>query len=1077
MSDAPDPEQKPEIDGPSRQLAAMFVDSKLTPLVALISLVLGVFALATTPREQDPTISVPFVQVRVPWPGHGVDEVDERIGRTVSAWMREIATVEHVVSASADDGALINVQFPAGLAFETAITQVNARIAAHLSDLPSGTMTPMVALVGADDVPALSIVFTSDLRDPRATRRVVREIANVIERIPDVATTRLTGGVRRELAVHLDPVRLAAHGISASALGQALRGAGIAIPVGTVSGPEGTFTVRTQVDVQNAQDLGGLVVGASRTELVRLRDVADVRDEGDEPTSYVSAIADDDLSMRPAVVLSVQKVRGSNATQIADHVFEVLRSDLARTLLGDDIEYRVARDDGEAATEKVTTLLEHMAIATLVVMLVTGLALGWRAMLIVGVVIPVTLAFVPFVYNMAGFTLNRITLAAMIFAIGILVDDAIVIIENVHRRFELAGSSARANAIRITLDAVHEVGSPTILATATVIAALAPTAFLSGMTGQFLLPLPVGASVAMVFSLFIALTLTPYLSYRLLLPKRGDAAYGSYARPAWIDRYSRVLSLFVGRGRNTVGLAAFCVVALGFVGGLLVSRVAIFKNMPISDVHTLAVTVDMPPGTTLVDTHRAASEAARAIAALDEVEAVQVYAGIAGPVNFLGVGRGYGYRADPSQAELQLQLSRRRSITSHDVAALVRSATNRSLSKYGARIAVAEEPMGGPTEGALVAEIYAPNDRRRAELTEVVSAAFARYPRVVDVHTSDEPTRPNLFLASESEQLAAYGVIGPMAAMDLRALVAGDRPMELTLPGEPEPVYVDVQAPPVARVAPHDLEGLQVEGVQGRSAATGDFTTATRREGRAVRMRRDLVPYVAVYAEMAGIGSAIYPQIDITRDLPVTGGIARGVTFLWDDTVPDPSGMSIRWAGDWTTTFEMNRDLGLAFIVVLFLIYVMLAGWYASYLTPLVVMLPIPLAFVGVVPAHILAGKPLSGMGTVGIIALAGLMVRNSILIVDFTREKLRAGMSVERAVVLAGEERVRPILLTAATVVLGDGVLYFDPMMQGLGLTMASGAMVSTLLTLIVVPVAYYWLARFVKLERPVETVAATVS
>ncbi|MBC7173953.1 MAG: efflux RND transporter permease subunit, partial [Polyangiaceae bacterium] len=536
--------QEPEQNGPSRRLASLFIDSKLTPLVALVSLALGVFAVLTTPREQDPTISVPLVQVLVPWPGHDASEVDERLGRSVSAWMREIPGVEHVLSASADDGAVVSVEFPAGVPDETALTQVNARLAAHVAELPAGAMSPSVALLGSDDVPVMNVAFYSDDDDPRALRRIVREIGNIVERLPNVSKTGVIGGVRREISVQVDPVRLAAHGLSADVVTQALRGAGVALPVGEVTGAEGAFTVRTRVDMRDAQDVGSLVVGMSASEIVRLRDVADVYDTGEEPASYVSHLERGEASTHPAVVLTVQKTRGANATEVAASVERVLSSASVRDLLGDRVQYRVARDDGKAASAKVESLLEHMLLATIVVMVVVGFALGWRAALIVGVVIPVTLAFVPFVYGLTGFTLNRVTLSAMIFAIGILVDDAIVIIENIHRRFELAGPEARRSPLRLALDAVHEVGSPTVLATATVIAALAPTAFVSGMTGQFLRALPIGASVAMIYSLFIALTVTPYLAYRLLRPRAGEAAHHAHTKPAWLGRYSSALSYF-----------------------------------------------------------------------------------------------------------------------------------------------------------------------------------------------------------------------------------------------------------------------------------------------------------------------------------------------------------------------------------------------------------------------------------------------------------------------------------------------------------------------------------------------------
>lgn len=1062
MTDGPDPTEQPHPTGVSRRIASAFVDSKLTPLVALFSIALGVFALISTPREKDPTITVPFVQVVVPWPGHSAEEIDERLGRQMSTWVREIPTVEHVFCIASEDAALLQIQFPSGLEDETAITAVNARLAAHSGELPSGVLPPSVTLLGSDDVPALVVAFYGEGVSARELRRVVREVADRAERMPAVASASVIGGSRRTLEVRLDPTRLAAHGLPVENVRQALVGASGEFPVGELSGPEGARTVRTRVRLEGARELGDLVVGATAAGIVRLRDVADVEDTNADPTSYVTHLArSDGLVQRDAVVMSVRKRRGTNAAEVTERVRASLESGELGQLLGERIEYHVAADEGRAATEKVTTLLEHMLIATAVVMLVIGLALGFRAAMIVGMVIPVTLAFVPFVYKLAGFTLNRITLAAMIFAIGILVDDAIVIIENVHRRFSEHPHLERRALVGLTLDAVQEVGSPTILATFTVIAALAPTAFLSGMLGQFLLPLPVGASVAMLFSLFVALTLTPYLSLRILGAASAHGTGDPEGAPRWLRGYARILAFFLGRSGRAAGLALACVLALVAVGGLFVGRIATMKNMPFADVHHMAVVIDMPPATALASTQRAAIDAARAVGGVPEVQAVQAYAGVAGPVTFLGIARGYPSRSAPHQIELGLQLARDRTRTSHEVAGDVRDAVHTALGGLDPRVTIAEEPLGPPTLGALVAEVYAPDDAQRHALAAAVMSAFAASEGVVDVHWTEEPGRPTLMLESEADRLAVHGVVGPLVSLDLRTLLGGARPMELSLDGEPEPVEVSLRLGPSERAGRDDLASLAAVSAAGRAVPLESVARIAEEPGQRVRIRRDGVPVILVTAEMKGHSSPLYPMIDLSRELPRRDGVTRGMSFLFDDTLPESPRGDVRWAGDWTPTYEMNRDLGLAFLVVLFLIYVMLAAWYASYTLPLVVMLPIPLSLVGVVPGHVIMHLPLSGMGTVGVIALAGLMVRNSILIVDFARERAAAGGTLRDAVMQAAKERARPIVLTAATVILGDGVLYFDPMMQGLGLTMASGALVSTGLTLLVVPVAYYWLAR----------------
>lgn len=1048
--------------GFSARVASMFIRSKLTPLIILVSLALGILATYTTAREEDPSVSITVADVFVAFPGRGTTDVDERIARPVAAWILEIPTVEHVISSATDDGALFVVQFREGIERDQALSQLYERLNANRDSLPAGVPAPLVVPRGIEDVPVLAVTLWHETDDAVLVRRLAAELATELEGLPGVSRVQLTGGSRREIVVELDASRLAERGLAADRVVQAVQAANVRLPAGELAGPGGSFRVETGALLSSAQDVEALVIGATAGGPVYLRDIATVRDGVAEPRSYVSHLQrGDGWSSHAAVTLAVHKVRGVDAAALTERARGLLDR-LGPELLPRDVHLSVTRDAGRTATHRVVTLIEHMAIATLVVVILIALALGRREAIIVAIVIPVTLAIVPFVYKMTGFTLNRITLSAMIFAIGILVDDAIVIIENIHRHYQ--EGPAEKDLVRVTLESVREVGNPTILATFTVVAALMPTAFVSGMVGQFLRALPIGASVAMVYSLFIALAVTPYLAYRLLRhPSRENgsqdaAAAATIPRSRW---YRRSLGWVMARRWRAISVWAAAILMLLGSLGLVVARVAVVKMLPLGDVDEMSVMIDLPPSATLEGTHGRVTDVARALEEIPEIVSCQAYVGTAGPITFQGVARHYMLRQQAYQAELQLELasSGERSRTSHQLAAEVRRVVAEALEHDHAWFTVVELPPGPPVQAALVAEVYGPDEQSRMALAQRVKELFETTPGIVDVDWSARRGSPVLRYEVDQQRAAVRGVVPAQVATTVRTLVHGDRSVWAYLPREREPVAVRLQLARAQRASEADLRSLYFSSMLGPSVPASDIGSLHRLEGTYPLLRKDLQPFVSVTAEVTGAGP-IYSAIDLSPRLrEEVGPGARQVRILWNSAAPESDEHAVRWGGEWTVTYELFRDLGAAFAVVLFLIYVMLVAWYHSFLLPWVVMLPIPMAFIGVIPGHVILGKPVSAMAVIGVIALAGLMVRNSILLVDFANQRVAAGMDVRDAVLLAGETRLRPILLTALTVVLGDGVLFFDPLLQGLGLTMAAGALFATALTLGIVPLAYYQL------------------
>lgn len=1053
------------------KLAGAFTRSKLTPLLIITAFAIGLGAVWVTPKDDEPSITAASADVFIAYPGRGAKEIDERIARPVGAWIREIPTVKHVLSSAGDDGVMFVVEFFDGVPKETALTQLYDRLHANASWLPPGIPTPLIKPRGIDDVSVLAVTLWSEREGPGLLRKVAAELADELQRLPQVSRIDIIGGAPRSIRVDLDARRLAERGIAADRVVQAIQAANVRVPAGALSGPEGVLRVEAGAFLTSATDVGALVVGAKGAGPVYLRDVAHVHEGPTEPVDYVSRIGNDTKWVAcPAVTLSVVKLKGANITDVTRQAKAVL-SKASEGLVPEGVNTAITRDGGRMASNSVRNVGWHMVIATVVSVLLIAVALGWREGVVAAIVLPLTIIVIPVVYNFTGFTLNRVTLAAIVFAIGLLIDNAIVIIENIHRHFR-----AGEKGVSVVAAAVQEVGPPTVLATIMVVCALLPTAFVTGLMGQYMRPLPIGASLGMLFSLFTALTVAPFLCFRLL--NRRNRSLHRSAEPA---RRSRLMSSYLAclgwvmdRPGRVRAVCLFAVVLLVATIALVPARVAVVKILPDKDNDELSIMIDLPPETSLEDNYARIVDIARKLKTLPEVSACQVYAGTAGPPSFVGIARHYDLRKEPYHAEIQVQLTLggARSRKSHDVGLAVRSLIAPLLAEKRTVFTIAEIPAGPPTLAPLVAEIYGPDDDKRLALAGQVRSLFSSMPGVVDVDYTGRPGPPILHYEIDHQRAAVRGVVAAQAAGALRTLVAGDSTPWAYSPREREPVPITVRLARSQRTNAADISSLYFgSSTGGASVPASDIGTIRRTEGSFPLMRKDLQPVVMVTGAATGSG-AFYSALDLTKRIRALAETdSRPIEVLWTDKAPETGGYAVRWDGEWAFQRDMYTDLGLAFAVVLFLIYAMLVAWYGSFLTPLVVMAPIPLIFIGVVPAHVLMGQPLDATGTMGVIALAGIVIRNSILLVDFARSDIDRGAPVREALLRACETRFRPIALTALAVILGEFVLYFDPILHGIGLTLPAGALVSTALTLGIVPIVYYRMAALFEGKSETET------
>ena len=1071
------PEQRLGIAG---RLAGAFMDSKLTPLVVLFAVALGALAVVVTPREEEPQIKVPMVDVFASLPGRAPVEVERQVAAPLEKAFWSIPGVEYVYSTSSAGRAFLVVRFRVGEDPDRALVRIRAKLDALAGDWPRDVSPPLVKPRSIDDVPVWAMTFWSPTQDSATLRQIAAEVENEIKTIPEVSDTALIGGLRREFRVELDPARLAARGLSPGAILGALEAANRRTAAGPVVAGGREILVEAGGFVRSAAELESVVVAESGGRPVRLADVARVVDGPEEPVSYVTHGEPGNAGQFPAVTLSVSKRRGANAITVV-HAIDRKLDRLRPRLFAAGVHATVTRDYGETSAEKSNELLKHMAIATLSVALLMAIALGRREAGVVLLAVPVTLALTLFVFYILGYTLNRITLFALIFSIGILVDDAIVVVENIVRHLRLPSSRGRDLA-GVAIEATDEVGNPTILATFAVIAAIVPMGFVGGLMGPYMRPIPVGASAAMLFSLLIAFAVSPWATRRLFRNVPAEKlGHGESERGRLAVLYRRAMTPLVTEGGGRARAVFFLVIAglLAAAVALVPLGVVIVKMLPFDNKNEFQIVVDFPEGTTLETTHRALSEMAGALGSIPEVVGTEVYAGAAAPYNFNGLVRHYFLRSGPHQGDVQVSLAprKKRRRSSHAVAREARPLVDAIARRYDARVKVAEVPPGPPVLQTIVAEIYGPDDAGRREVARQVREVFSRTEGVADVDWYVESPRAKAVFRLDREKAGLSGIQEAEVAATLRLALGGDATGEIQLPDVRERIPLVVTLPAERRNDLAALGSLSVSGAGGRRVPLSEIGRFEREPEETSIYHKNLKPVVYVTADVAG-----------RREAPVyaIGALEKGIAGI---RVPggyriatqtaaapfDTARYGVKWDGEWFVTYEVFRDLGLAFAAVLVLIYVLVVGWFRSFTVPLVIMAPIPLTLVGILPAHGIFGVFFTATSMIGFIAGAGIIVRNSIILVDFIELRRREGMGLSEAVLDAGEVRFRPMLLTAAAVVVGSSVMLLDPIFQGLAVSMMAGEVAATLLSRAAVPVLYYLLKR--SEERKAAMVAGAAS
>ena len=1066
-------------------MASSFIDSKLTPIVVAASLLLGFFSILMLPREEEPQIKVPMIDVLVAMPGASAAEVENRVTRPMEKFLWEIPGVEYLYSTASPGGNMTVVRFKVGTDLEAALIRLNQKLQANFDRIPLGVSPPLVKPRTIDDVPILAVTFHSKRYDHATLRRVAAQVDDVVKALPSVAETTLIGGQSRQIRVALDPSRLTSRNLSAAILVPMLQQANAQTHTGALASANQETLLQTGTFFRDARDVGAVVVGVAEGRPVYLRDVATITDGPAEPADYVlfgrsgTAAAEDEA----AVTLSLAKRPGANAVDVVASVLAKIDS-LKGTLIPAEIAVSVTRNYGATASEKSNELLLHMGIAVFGVAVLILLFLGWRESLVVLLAIPVTLGLTLLVFYLYGYTLNRITLFALIFSIGILVDDAIVVVENIVRHMALP-SNRRKRLLQIAIEAVDEVGNPTILATLAVIAAVLPMAFVSGLMGPYMRPIPIGSSAAMIFSLLVAFAVTPWAALRMLrghtkhtadaaafvdapLSDETKAADDSISENAFTRLYQRVMRpLLAHRAWRWTFLLIVAAVTVGSMG-LVGLRAVKVKMLPFDNKSEFQIILNFPEGTTLEQNARAAREIAAAIRTEPEVRDYQIYAGTSSPFNFNGLVRHYFLRRGPAVADIQVNLlpKHERTAQSHDIAKRIRPRVTAIAEKYGAAVAVAEVPPGPPVLQTIVAEIYGPSEAARLTLAAKVREIYRVTPGVVDIDWYVEDRQPKTILRVDKEKAALHGITEAAIARTIQLGVQGYPATLLHSAAEREDVNIVLELPRALRSRPDDLLALSVRSEMNPSAPLvplRELVTVEQTLGDRNIYRKNLQNVIYVTADVAGVvESPVYAILEMNKSIAKLDGRDFGGTTahveLYNASMPtDDREPAMKWDGEWQVTLEVFRDLGLAFGAVCILIYMLMVGWFKNYSTPLIVMTVIPFSLVGIMPAHALMGAFFTATSMIGFMAGAGIVVRNSIILVDFIELRLSHGRTLAEACIESGAVRFRPMLLTALAVVVGGLVILADPIFQGLAISLVFGAIASLLISPLAVPLIYY--------------------
>ncbi len=1058
--------------GIAGRIANAFIDSKLTPLLMIAALMIGVFATYLTPREEEPQIVVPLVDLYVPYPGASAKEVEERIAKPLEKIITEINGVEYVYSTSMPNFALITVRYFVGENTEDSLVKLWTVILKNMDKMPGGQMIlPLMKSKSIDDVPVLTLTLWSEHYDGYQLRRISAELADEIKKINKVSEIELTGGAKRKIRIILEQAQLRAYHIDPLQIAQQIQGANQNLTVGNFETGNQDYLVETGAFLENIQDVKNLVVGVFGNNPVYLKNVARIEDGPEDLQNYVffglgaasrKELVGDGQGVNveyPAVTISIAKRKGADAMKVAEKILDKVHA-LKGHLIPADIHVTETRDYGKTAADKVGTLLEHLLAAIVVVTIVVALFMGFRAGMVVFMSVPITFALTLFVYYMLGYTLNRVTLFALIFVTGIVVDDSIIVAENVHRHF----SMRRLPPLQAAVGAINEVGNPTILATFTVVAAMLPMAFVSGLMGPYMSPMPIGASLATLFSLLVALIATPWLAYRFL---KADVHEKEYVleETTIFKLYQKTLAPLLENTKKAWLVIGGGTLLLLISVSLLFLKVVEVKMLPFDNKSEFQVIVDMPEGTTLEQTASVTKDIANYLKNEPEVKDYQYYVGTNAPINFNGLVRHYYLRRGNTVGDIQVNLVEKedRDAQSHDIAKRVRPGVQEIARKYNARVKIAEVPPGPPVLATLVAEVYGPDYKTQIDVARKIKSIFENTPGVVDIDWLVEDDQTVYKMVVDKEKAALTGVNTQQIAQTLRIALAGSDVGLLHDENELEPVGIQLRLDRKNRSSIRDLKNVSVISRNGKMIPIADVVKVEKTIEDKSIFRKNLKRVVYVTGNVAGkVESPVYALLEMDKKiakLDFPDGVHISPLYTKAPFLEEKP--AVKWDGEWQITYEVFRDLGISFGIVLIIIYMLIIGWFQSFKVPLIMMVAIPLSLVGIIPGHWIHGAFFTATSMIGMIALAGIMVRNGILLIDFIHIRLEDGVPLKQAIVEAGAVRTRPILLTAGAVAIGAVVILFDPIFQGLAISLMWGTVASTALTLGMVPLIYYLVER----------------
>jgi multidrug efflux pump subunit AcrB len=1061
-------------DGFAGNIAKAFIQSKLTILLMIAFLMIGAYSTFLIPREEEPQIQVPMADIFIGYPGASPKDVETKVSAPLEKMISNVKGVEYVYSTSMQGQAMIIVQFYVGEDVERSLVKLYSELMKNMDKMPQGVTLPLIKTRAIDDVPVLGLTLWSDKYSDYQLKQIGQELTNEIKKITDVSDINILGGRNREVKVLLDKNKMAENHVDFLSLSKQIQGSNMQMQGGSLLQRDTLFSVTTGNFLTTSDDVGNLVVGINQQQPVYLKQIAKVEEGAEIPNQYVlfgygkanPADAQAFKSNYPAITLSVAKKKGADAMKLSEQILSKVEH-LKKELLPNDVHLTVTRNYGETASDKVSELLFHLFIAIVVVTVFVMLAMGWRGGLVVFLSVPVTFALTLFAYYFMHYTLNRITLFALVFITGIVVDDSIIVAENMHRHFKMK----KLPPLQAAIYAINEVGNPTILATFTVIAAVLPMAFVSGMMGPYMSPMPIGASIAMILSLIVALTLTPYLGYIFLREKEKISGSEEENKPQSLEETriykiyrSSIQPLLESRWKRWTFILSIVVILFASLSMFYTKAVAV-KMLPFDNKNEFQVVIDMPEGTTLEKTQAVVKDIGTYIANRPLVRNYESYIGTSAPISFNGLVRHYDLRKGDNVADIQVNLvdKKDRSIQSHAIAKEMRGPIQEIAKKYNANVKMVEVPPGPPVLSTLVAEIYGPDYKEQMKIANQVKNLLNKTDNVVDADWMVEDDQPEYHLEVNKEKAMRYGIATTQVSTIVNAALSGMPVGNISQPVSYNQTAIKLQLSNADKTNIDDILDLKVIGMQGNAVPIKDLVTVTMQTKPKSIYRKNQKEVVYVLADMAGkLESPSYAISDVSdhlKSVKVPKGFSLREEYTHQPELED--NYSLKWDGEWQITFEVFRDLGIAFAVVIIMIYILIVGWFQNFIVPLVMLAAIPLSLIGIVLGHWMLHAYFTATSMIGFIALAGVMVRNSVLLIDFINIRLREGIPLKQAIIEAGAVRTTPILLTAGAVALGAVIILFDPIFQGLAISLMGGTITSTFLTLIVVPLLYFKMMR----------------